>query len=68
MPDYNVVDALLDSLQGNFVSDEISAARRAICDSCDKRNGALCGVCNCIISWATKMPGKKCPIGKWGTQ
>lgn len=63
--DYNVVDAIVDSMKGNFADKQTTDSRRQICESCDKKNGAFCSICHCWISWATAMPGKSCPIGKW---
>jgi len=63
--DYSVVDAIVDSLSGKFADKKVIASRKQICESCDKRNGAFCSICHCLISWATAMPGKSCPAGKW---
>ena len=63
--DYSVVNAIVDSLSGKFADKETIASRRSICSSCEDRNGLFCSICNCLIDWATAMPGKSCPSGKW---
>lgn len=63
--DYGVIDAIYDSFNGNFVPKEVKLERRAICEPCENNNGIQCTICDCIIKWATAMPGKSCPIGKW---
>jgi len=39
--------------------------RLAVCDGCEERDGARCGVCHCYV--AVKAKGKvwHCPVGKW---
>lgn len=77
MPDYNVIDALFDSLKGNFVDEEVKIERRKKCDACEKQTLIVdefgmkvkqCSVCWCLVDWATAMPGKSCPIGKWNAE
>lgn len=44
-----------------------------ICKKCDKLtedsgdilNPRRCKLCNCVMFFKTKVPGFKCPLGKW---
>jgi hypothetical protein len=46
-----------------------ASARRAICDSCDKKTTKLgldaCGACGCFLLFKTALRYSKCPENKW---
>lgn len=41
--------------------------RYSICQSCEKldKRWAKCQICNCWMPVKARLPGMKCPIGKW---
>jgi hypothetical protein len=55
----------------NTATEEVVAARRAMCMSCDKWDAKAfagmgrCTLCGCNTTFKTKMPREKCPIDKW---
>jgi hypothetical protein len=46
-------------------SDELKTSRLAICDTCDKKGSAVCGVCGCVLSAKAALKNSSCPLGKW---
>lgn len=47
------------------------AARKAACDSCPWRRGAIvsqCGACGCFLRSKQKMKTEQCPQRKWGEE
>ena len=49
------------------VSEDISSARYAICESCPSllRITSQCKECGCFMKLKTKLPAAACPLGKW---
>lgn len=56
-----------DILKMPFVSAEVAAERRAICEECPSLRKPLnqCEICKCFMDAKTKLNGQKCPVGKW---
>ena len=47
-------------------SGDLAAKRMAICQKCDYYGKySRCMKCGCILPVKTRIPGMKCPIGKW---
>lgn len=44
---------------------EIMEARRAVCDTCDARNGEHCGECGCPIEAKAAWAEQECPLERW---
>ena len=64
-----LLDAIVDTVQGNFVSEEIESQRKQICRKCAFNRGiGTCIKCGCFIAWKVKMPNEECPIGKWDSE
>lgn len=42
-------------------------ARYSICQSCENldKRWCKCQICNCWMPVKARIPGMKCPIGKW---
>lgn len=57
--------AIIDSLKGNFVLDEVKEERLKICELCEFKKGTNCMKCLCFVSWKARMPKEKCPVNKW---
>jgi len=44
----------------------MSAERLAICKGCEYYGKyGICGKCRCVMAVKTRLPGMKCPVGKW---
>lgn len=49
----------------------LGRARLEICESCDHLNGVpgqltkRCAICGCFVEVKARVPGMRCPIGKW---
>jgi molybdate-binding protein len=48
-------------------NDDEQKRRIAICDKCNRRRGATCGLCGCFIAIKVKGEVFECPEGKWKT-
>jgi hypothetical protein len=50
-----------------IVSGRTRAARRRICDRCDRRDGQTdqCKECSCFLALKLDLTTEKCPIDKW---
>ncbi len=45
---------------------EIASQRLAICKGCEYYGKyGRCQKCGCILAIKARLPGMKCPIGKW---
>jgi hypothetical protein len=66
---WNLAKALADFVADGCqtVSAEEYAARLAVCDGCELRNGSWCShsKCGCLIAAKAKGRAWKCPTGKW---
>ena len=57
-----------DKLNGaEEVDDSVRKTRYAVCQTCDKltERWHRCQVCNCWMPVKARLPGMKCPLGKW---
>ena len=41
------------------------AGRLSVCEGCSERRGNRCRLANQIVSVLARMPGARCPIGRW---
>lgn len=49
-----------------YASEEIAAARLAVCEPCDQRLGdGRCAGCGCWIKAKASLATEDCPLGKW---
>lgn len=64
----SLIQAIIDTVQGNFVSDEARKQRMFLCNGCNNNRGGTCIKCGCFIKWKTMCPSEECPIGKWSKQ
>jgi hypothetical protein len=48
-----------------LVSRETRAERRAVCQTCEHREGVRCGLCKCFLSAITWLAQDKCEAGRW---
>jgi len=66
---YGIIDAAKDLiLEGEIppADPKVAAARKAICDSCDKQNVmGVCTECWCITKYKVEMAKASCPLNKW---
>jgi len=44
---------------------ELSEARKSICNECENKVGIMCGKCMCAIPLKTKVLSTFCPAEKW---
>lgn len=47
------------------ITDADVAARRSLCEACDKWEHGKCMECHCFTWAKTRLPKQKCPLGKW---
>lgn len=49
------------------VPDGVQRERMEICRSCEHLRPVIdqCAVCNCFMQVKSRLPGKRCPLGKW---
>jgi hypothetical protein len=47
-------------------NDEVTAARRIVCESCDQWDHGRCRSCGCYTWSKTRLTHERCPLGKWG--
>lgn len=63
-----VIDAIFETLRGNFVNKEVKLNRLAICGDCEYLEPEFrltCMDCNCLIDWKTSLEKHSCPKKKW---
>lgn len=61
-----LIDAIVDTVNGDFVPESVEADRKLICRRCSFNRGiGTCIVCGCFVAWKVKMPQESCPKGKW---
>lgn len=60
-----VLDAIADTLKGNFVTKDEMESRRKVCASCPNNQTGICTICNCVILWKTTLKGHECPEKHW---
>lgn len=67
MSDYSFIDAVKDTLKGDFSDGDISRERYSICQGCEffKHATFTCGKCGCFMPAKTKLKNADCPVGKW---
>ena len=51
--------------RGRMTTKEQFLARIAVCDKCEHRDGAKCGLCGCTLSVKAQMKRWDCPLKKW---
>jgi hypothetical protein len=51
---------------GTAISAEQIAARRSVCESCDRWDHGRCMECGCYTYAKTRLTHERCPLGKWG--
>jgi hypothetical protein len=64
---YNV-KIIKDKLNGIIeVDEDTRKSRFSICQSCDEltEKWHTCKICSCWMPVKARIPGTKCPIGKW---
>ena len=45
---------------------KVASERLAICKKCEYYSKwGLCGKCGCVLAVKARIPGMKCPVGKW---
>ncbi len=57
--------AMKDILSRSHAPDEVKAARKEVCMSCEHRREARCDLCGCFIDYKAKLRNSECPVGKW---
>jgi hypothetical protein len=50
-----------------FASKEIAQARKATCDSCEKKTMLTCNECGCLIPAKVRLGMATCPLNKWSS-
>lgn len=51
-----------------FASKEIAQARKAICDTCEKKKLLTCIECGCLIPAKVRLGMATCPLNKWNSR
>ena len=61
----DIFQAINDFTSGKF--SEIAESRLKTCRECEffQKNYSRCSKCGCIMSVKARIPGMKCPVGKW---
>lgn len=65
----NLIDAIKDTIKGNFIEKEEKEKRIDICRApCEFLEPILklnCTRCGCLIDWKSSLEKEKCPESKW---
>lgn len=51
--------------RGKMTTKEQFWARIAVCDKCEHRDGATCGLCGCQLSVKAQLKRWNCPDSRW---
>jgi Family of unknown function (DUF6171) len=64
---YTLINVAKDLFTGKLklASSEIVASRKAICEPCEARNGAICTACGCVLQLKTRLKDSTCPMELW---
>lgn len=49
-----------------MASEDVKAARLAVCVACDQFDRGSCRVCGCGLETKAGWADQECPVGKWG--
>lgn len=61
------VGLLKAELGVDAAGDELEAARRATCESCEAWDHGVCTDCSCFTAAKVKIKSEQCPRGLWPT-
>ena len=64
----DVFDAILATIKGELVPNDVKVERVSKCNSCPELIKATrqCGLCLCLVDWKTQIPAQSCPVMQWG--
>ncbi|MCX7632217.1 MAG: DUF6171 family protein [Turneriella sp.] len=63
---YTLLDAALDTLRGEYASDELHKERLSICQKCEYLiAGTNCRLCGCFVYLKARYARASCDIHRW---
>jgi Family of unknown function (DUF6171) len=63
---YTLLNAAVDTVKGDFATEEVRAERMAVCKKCEYLAlGSNCKLCGCFVHLKTHYAQASCDIGKW---
>jgi hypothetical protein len=63
---YTLLNAAVDTIKGDFATDEIRLARIETCKGCEYlAMGSNCKLCGCFVHLKARYASASCDINKW---
>lgn len=63
---YTLLNAAVDTLRGDYATDEVRAERMATCKQCEYLAlGSNCKLCGCFVHLKTRYTTASCDINRW---